>query len=118
MKINKSTTYLIISAFLLIFPEIAMAQTIGDIVKNVLSTGQLTGIGVILEGISYISGIACGIKGAIKLKEHSESKGQVHLSIALTYIIVAGLLLGLPTVINIGQEALYNQVASPSGGTL
>ncbi len=64
-------------------------------------TGQAKGILNMIEMVSYLAGTGFGVKGALKLKEHNESKGQIPLSQPIFLFAVAGLLLGLPTVLDV-----------------
>ena len=58
-------------------------------------------------GLSYIFGIVFGIKGAMKLKDYNESKGQqVKLAVPIVMIIAAACFLTLPSYMNMGIEAL------------
>ena len=80
----------------------AMAQTGLNKVTGELK-GQMGGVADLLSAVSYIGGVGFGIKAALKLKEHNESKGQVKLTAALLYFVAGGILLGLPTAIKYGQ---------------
>lgn len=60
-----------------------------------------------LGGMSYIFGIVFGIKGAMKLKDYNESKGQqVKLAVPIVMLIAAACFLALPSYMNMGIEAL------------
>lgn len=91
---------LLISMLLVAMP--GHTQTVADIADGLIP--QLKNVIPIVYIISYLAGIVFGIKGALKLKESNESKGQVKLSSAIIYFIAAALFLGLPTFVNTGIE--------------
>lgn len=72
---------------------------------------QVTGVMEALMVLSYILGIVFGIKGVLKLKEHSESKGQVKINIAFIMIIASACFISLPSLINIGVETMQLDTA-------
>lgn len=93
--------------------RVAQAQTIGNIVDSLFSTGQLVSLSGLIEGFAYLGGIALAIKGMFKLNEWNESKGRnVKLTTGLIYILCAGLLLALPMLIKMGSETLLGTPAS------
>lgn len=88
------------------------AQTIETLVNNLFNSGQLISLTGLIEGFAYLGAIALGIKGALKLNEWNESKGrQVKMTTGLIYILCAGLLLGLPTLISVGSSTLLGTEA-------
>ena len=94
-----------ISVLALLVSDPAMAQGLDKITAPIKA--QLPGVSDVLSAVAYVSGIGFGIKGALKLKEHNESKGQVPLSAPITLFIVAGMLLALPTMLSISTEAVF-----------
>lgn len=79
----------------------AAADTVADIADALIP--QLGGgVAPLLEALSYIFGIALGIKGILKLKEHNETKGQIGLSAPIFLLIAAAMFLSLPRLINVG----------------
>lgn len=103
-------------ALLLLFPQMAQAaqgMTIESIINNLFAGGHLFSISRIMEAVAYLSGIGMGIKGILKLQDWSESKGkQTKLSVPLIYITCAGMLLGLPTMIQVGAESFLGNGAA------
>ena len=95
-----------ISVLALLVSDPAMAQAGLDKITAPIKT-QLPGVSDVLSAVAYVSGIGFGIKGALRLKEHNESKGQVPLSAPITLFIVAGMLLALPTMLSISTEAVF-----------
>lgn len=83
----------------------AMAQGINRVTSTVKD--QMPGVVDVLSAIAYIAGVGFGIKAALKLKEHNESKGQVPLSQPITLGIVAALLLALPTFLSVAKEGVF-----------
>ena len=92
--------WLLIFLFLVFIP--AHSQTVATIADGLIP--QIKNVIPVVYILSYIAGLVFGIKGALKLKESNESKGQVKLSSAIIYFIAAAMFLGLPTLVNTGVE--------------
>ena len=79
------------------------------------------GVADLLSAVSYIGGVGFGIKAALKLKEHNESKGQTPLSQPITMGIVAALLIALPTFLKTATDTLFggsSQKTTADGGQM
>jgi Ca2+/Na+ antiporter len=99
--------YYILTALMLISTNaLAQSTTLEDVANGLIP--QLgNGVGPLLGALSYIFGIAMGVKGAIKLKEHNESKGQqVKLQTPIMFLLASAMFLALPAFINIGISTL------------
>lgn len=97
----------------------AMAQGLNTVTNTVKS--QMPGVVDVLSGAAYVAGVGFGIKAALKLKEHNESKGQTPLSQPITLGIVAALLLALPSFLQVAKQGVFGsgtQGTSLDGGTL
>jgi hypothetical protein len=93
------------TAVVAVMIEPAMAQDLNavtGVVKN-----QMPGVAQVLSAASYVGGVGFGIKSALKLKEHNESKGQTPLSQPITLGIVAALLLALPTMLSTAKGSIF-----------
>ena len=107
-NIIKNIVYLgVLSALVLVAIDPAMAAGEGltkitDTVKD-----QLPEVVDVLAIVAYIAGVGFGIKAALKLKESNETKGQVPLSQPITLVIVAGVLLALPTMLKVATESVF-----------
>ena len=106
-NIIKNILYLgVLSALVLVAIDPAMAgeglTKITDTVKD-----QLPEVVDVLAIVAYIAGVGFGIKAALKLKESNETKGQVPLSQPITLVIVAGVLLALPTMLKVATESVF-----------
>jgi hypothetical protein len=116
MKKIKALSYFIPSILLMFFASPALAQnatTIADIANNLIPQLRTEG-GVVdlLAAISYLSGIGLGIKGILKLKEHSESKGQIGLSTPIFLLVAASMFMALPSFLNTGVSTFgFNKAA-------
>lgn len=105
----------VIAGLTLATVEPAMAQVgLDKVTKNV--TRQMPGIADVLSAVAYIAGIGFGIKAALKLKEHNETKGQVPLSQPMTLGIVAALLLALPSFLTVAKQGVFG--AGSKGSSL
>lgn len=93
-------------AGLVLFATTASAQVGLNKVTSNLSS-QMGGVVNVISGISYIIGIALGVKSALKFKEFNESKGQVQLSTPIILAVVAAILLTLPTFLKTSKEGVF-----------
>lgn len=77
--------------------------------KTVTTTlsDQMAGVVNVISAISYILGVALGVKAALKMKEASENKGQVPISIPIILAAVSFILLALPTFLKTGKEVFF-----------
>ncbi len=100
----KKLLILSILSLCVVAPAFAAGQTVGDVANKVMDTTSL--FPDFIGALSYICGIALGIKGILKLKEHNESKGQVKLVIPIVLVISSAMLLALPSVVSIGTQTL------------
>jgi hypothetical protein len=114
-KILKCLGYTAIAAVGLLGVESAQAQGVLTVTNGLLP--QMGGIADLLSSLSYLAGIGFGIKAAMKLKEHNESKGQVSISAPITMAVVAALLIALPSLLSISAEAIFGTGSSKTGLT-
>lgn len=96
----------------LLFPTISYAASndVADMAGKI--TGQMPSLIMAMISITYIGGILAGIKGAIKLKEYNETKGQVKLAIPITYLIMSSFLVSIPSTLDSLAMTLYGEGAS------
>lgn len=109
-----------VSLFLL-GTEAAHAMDFTNLAGNLNS--QFQSAADLISGGSYLVGAGMGVQSALKFKEHNENPQQTKLSKPLTYAIVAGALLGLPSFLSVGSDSagLTNKNTvntSVLGGTL
>jgi hypothetical protein len=69
--------------------------------------GNFGAVADLLGGGAYLAGAGFGIQSALKFKAHNENPQQVKLSQPLTYGVVAGALLALPTFLDTGADTLF-----------
>lgn len=91
-------------------PALALAVDLKTVADQIRSNFQ--GIADLMSGGSYLAGAAFGIQAALKFKAHNENPQQVKLSQPITYALVAGALLSLPTYLTVGSDVLFQ-----NGGT-
>lgn len=114
-KINKILG--LTATSLLFMSEPVLAANMGTLSSGI--TGQMPAVANLLSAVAYIAGVGFGIKAALKLKEHNESKGQIPLSQPITLAVVAGVLLGLPSFLSAAKETTLGggaQGTSLNGG--
>ena len=97
-------------AFVLFLPDAAHAQsTVKEVVTNVnTSASKLPNL---ITTVAYISGIAFGVLGIIKIKNHVDAPGQVPLAQGIVRLVTGGMFLALPRTV----EAMVNTIGR--GGT-
>lgn len=78
---------------------------ISSIACNVFK--NLTGIGILLLGGSYIAGMAFGIAAIVKFKAHKENPTQVPLSQGVVLLFVGAALIGIPSVYTLTTKTLF-----------
>lgn len=100
------------AAVFFIANDAAVAQDLNGMTSNLKN--QLPGVADVLSAVAYIGGIGFGIKAALKLKEHNESKGQVPLSQPITMAVVAALLLALPTLLTNAKGTVFGTGSTAS----
>ena len=94
-------------ASLALFADHAMAITIADVGTN--TTANYQSIADVISGGAYLGGAGFGVKAAMKLRDHHENPQQTKLSAPITYGLVAGALLGLPTFLTVGGDSTLGQ---------
>ena len=62
---------------------------------------QLDAIPGVIGAVSYAAGLAFGVAGVLKLKEYMDKPGQVNLKDPLGRLLVAALLVALPSLLSI-----------------
>lgn len=96
-------TYLALSVFgvgSLLLAEPAMAQTVTDSIESVGE--NIVSIPTLLNYGSYILGVALGVSGVSKLRQHTENP-QVPLSDGLSRLAGAAFFVSLPTALRMMQ---------------
>ncbi len=109
MKFSKAKKYMATSvAFFaagMMLSTPAAAQGFAGLFNNTLITQFAAGADF-MSAIAYLAGVGFGIKGAMKLKDWSDSKGRdATLGQAMIPLVIAGMLLGLPSVLKIARES-------------
>lgn len=80
------------------------AITIGDVAKSFTYSFSL--FPALLMTFCVVGGLVLVIKGILKLKAHTDSKGQIKLSEAFLFIFAGTALLCFPAVLQIGKEVM------------
>lgn len=100
----------VVKALALMGVVILSTSAQANIGLNVVTTNlgtQMGGIVNVISSVSYIIGVALGVKAALKMKESNESKGQVPISNAIVLALVAAVLLTLPSFLKTGRETVF-----------
>lgn len=77
--------------------------------------GQFQGGADLISGGSYLVGAGLGVQAALKFKEHNDNAQQVKMSKPLTYAVVSGCLLALPSFLTVGGDSTFGDGQSNSG---
>lgn len=80
------------------------AQTIGDVAQSI--SWSISLLPTVFIAVCLVAGLVLNIKGILKLKAHSDTKGQVKLSEAFLFIAAGTALLSITAVVGIGKEVL------------
>ena len=80
------------------------AQTIGDVAKSFTYAFSL--FPALLMTFCVVAGLVMVVKGILKLKAHSDTRGQIKLSEAFLYIGAGTALLCFPALIAVGKEVM------------
>jgi hypothetical protein len=75
----------------------AMAQTGFSVISNNVVT-SIANFPAVVSAASYLIGIALGVLGIMKVKDHVENPGQTPLKEGAIRLAAGGALLALPTV--------------------
>ncbi len=112
-----AAAYGVLSAAAFIFPEMAFAAELKDSMLKIHEQAQSTTD--VLSAGSYIFGVGTGIKAALLFRDHNENPASTKLSKPLTYALVTGMLMGLPSFLTTGADSTgLTQKNSLSGGVL
>lgn len=108
----------IVSALMLglLMAEPSLAEEgvgLGKSVKAV--SDSIQGVPQLLGYVAYIVGVVFGIRGALKLKEWNETKGQVPLSTPIISLVIAALCIALPTLLSSGAETVFGSGSKKAG---
>ena len=88
----------------------AMAQTGFSVISNNVVT-SIANFPAVVSAASYLIGIALGVLGIMKVKDHVENPGQTPLKEGAIRLAAGGALLALPTVF----DAMITSIGA--GGT-
>lgn len=107
---NFKTIFLLLF-FFYIGPALSQeAACIADLVPGWVN--QLKNVAQILAIISYVVGVFFLIKAIMKIKEHTETKGQVKISVPIFHFAASALLLSLPSIMELGVQAVIGMNAT------
>lgn len=101
--------FLLMALAVLLEPSSAHAQSLGDSIESFLQS--LNDTPQLVKTVAYVMGIALGIWGIFKIKDHVDAPMQTPLRAGILRLIGGGMLLSLPMV----TEALYNTLNSGGG---
>lgn len=102
-KIISASLHGIGAIALFAFGDSAMAKDFADVATNLNS--QFQSAADLISGGAYLGGAGMGVQSALKFREHNENPQQVKLSKPLTYALVSGALLGLPSFLSVGADS-------------
>ena len=101
-------------ALLLGSTEVAMAQSLGDMICTAATnTGPF--FGPVLSAVAYMAGAAFMVQGIYHLRGHSESPQNYPLHKSLMLLAGSALLFTLPTIVSTIITSLYTTAAGGGG---
>ncbi|MCW3782609.1 hypothetical protein [Defluviimonas salinarum] len=111
---KNSAAVLVASAVTLASP--AMAQNIGQIADGL--TTQVSSIGILIEVVSYVLGVALGIAGLMKFRAHSQNPNDPSnkMSTAFMLMFVGAALVAIPAVLGSGISTIFGSGADTTNG--
>jgi hypothetical protein len=77
-----------------------------DVTTNI--TNASAGMPNMISIVAYIAGLAMGVFGLMKIKEHVDNPGQAKLKDGIIRLGVGGALLALPFILNVMTNSLSN----------
>lgn len=80
-------------------------QSLGQISANI--TDSLKGVQVLAEAIAYVGGFFMGLGALFKLKAYKDNPQQTPLSTPITWLVIAVLLIALPSVFGSGFTTVF-----------
>lgn len=98
----------------LMFADPVMAKTVGDVANNL--TTSTAGVVKAVGAISSAAGFIMALIGALKFKAHKDNPQQTPISMPIIYLVVASLLLFLPTLIQTGADTIWGSGGAKSQG--
>lgn len=79
-------------------------ENLGDIAKSFTYSFSL--FPAVLMSFCVVGGLVLCIKGILKLKAHTDTRGQIKLSEAFLFICAGTALLSFPAVLTVGKEVM------------
>lgn len=94
------------------------AQGLGGLATS-WTTGTLSPLANFLSQLAFFCGIVFVLLGILKFRAHSANPNDQNakLSTAVTYIVVAAALIGIPTVMGMGVYTLFGASAKTTSMT-
>lgn len=115
----------ILGLLALLIPEIAMAQplgppapvdSLGNMANKMVEKNTFGALFDLMTGFAYLAGAWFGVKAALQLRDNTENPQQTRLSKPMTSMGVSGILLGLPSFIDMVSLSAQS-VSGISSGT-
>ncbi|MCW3782608.1 hypothetical protein [Defluviimonas salinarum] len=94
----------------------AQALDLGGIADGL--TAQVSRIGVLIEVVSYVLGVALGIAGLMKFRAHSQNPNDPSnkMSTAFMLVFVGAALVAIPAVLGSGISTIFGEGAATTNG--
>ena len=112
-SIVRAVSAVALSVSAVLFADVAVAATLGTTV-GAFNADMSKFADTILSAM-FLAGLGTGGMAAFKFKEHNENPQQVKLSRPLTYLLASGMLIGLPTTVNMMSDTIAGGTANQAG---
>ncbi len=97
-----------------LWPDAALAQTLGSIVCNLRQ--NFAPMAPLINTIAFTIGGVLAFKGAMLLKKHAEGPKETPVVAGIAHVLVGGALGSLPVVAGTLQETIHSWDGAPNGG--
>lgn len=87
--------------------------TISNIATNVI--GTFTGVAKLITAGAYMAGLAFAVGSIMKFKQHKDNPTNIPIGTPIALLIIAVVLLFLPTVLGVTGASMLGPDAKPTG---
>lgn len=113
MKLNRLFFSFAAAIIAMLFTDVAMAKSLGVVADGM--TGQFAQVGKLAGAIGYTAGIVIGVIAAFQFKAHKDNPQGTPLSKPIVYLVVAMMLIFLPSVFETARDTTFGQDAVSQG---
>ncbi|GAB5389570.1 MAG: type IVB secretion system protein IcmD/DotP [Alphaproteobacteria bacterium] len=110
MSITSKTAALAITVLALTTaPDLAHAEGLGGMAETLDS--QLGSIAALISAVAFVLGLGLGASGLMKFRQHSDNPNAVPISQPIVRLVIAAMLVALPSVLGVGIGTFFGDDA-------